>query len=148
MKWKAVIMACFRAYACRGSDYLTGCDTVYILKTTWCRTSNLKLENSIYPAYQTTRCHNPELFIMKTHRRERPYARQDKPSPYRDSFRTSWLLTTTRRRRKSCDETLHNLGKTCTPIPEGQRCRREFPFIILKQLFKKQKKKKVVQDTL
>ena len=38
---------------------------------------------SIYPAYQTTHCHNPEYFIMKTHRRERPYTRQDKPSPYR-----------------------------------------------------------------
>lgn len=147
MDWKAVIVAFFLRHMPAGAQIILHDVTPFIFcKTIWCRTSTLKLETVYSLAYQTTRCHNPEYVIMNTHRRERPYTRQDKPSLYRESFRTSWLLTTSRRRRKSCDEILHNLGKTCRPIPEGKKCRREDAFIILKLLFKK--KRKVVQDTL
>jgi len=72
MNCKAVIVACFRAYSCRGSDYLIECDTVYILQDYMLSHFDSEIGNSIYPAYQTTRCHKPEYFIMKTHRRERP----------------------------------------------------------------------------
>jgi hypothetical protein len=141
-------VACFKAGLQGPKIILLDVTPFIFCKTICCRTSTMKLETvytysttTLAPAYQTTRCHNPEYFILNTYRCECSYTTQNKPSPYRESFRTSRLLTTTsRRRRKSCDEIVNDLGKTSRPIPEGKICRREDAFIILNRLFKKRGK--------
>jgi hypothetical protein len=45
---KTVIVACFKAYACRNLDYLTGCDTVYFLQDYMVSHLDYEIGNSIH----------------------------------------------------------------------------------------------------
>jgi hypothetical protein len=49
MDLTAVIVTYFKAYACRGSDYLTGCDTVHFLQDYMVSHFDSETENSIFP---------------------------------------------------------------------------------------------------